>query len=110
MPSNHLTPRQIVEKLDQYIIGQGDAKRAVAIARILMPKIHLPATTSLGVIDQGERNDVFSCGANVIMRKVTPSGYKELYKIYPSNQTETDIFTERKELEKLIFEMGRRCV
>ena len=32
MPSNHLTPRQIVEKLDQYIIGQGDAKRAVAIA------------------------------------------------------------------------------
>ncbi len=32
MPSNHLTPRQIVERLDQYIIGQGDAKRAVAIA------------------------------------------------------------------------------
>lgn len=32
MPSNHLTPREIVEKLDQYIIGQGDAKRAVAIA------------------------------------------------------------------------------
>ncbi len=32
MPSNHLTPRQIVEKLDQYIIGQADAKRAVAIA------------------------------------------------------------------------------
>jgi len=32
MPSNHLTPRQIVEKLDQYIIGRGDAKRAVAIA------------------------------------------------------------------------------
>jgi ATP-dependent HslUV protease ATP-binding subunit HslU len=32
MPSNHLTPRQIVEKLDKYIIGQGDAKRAVAIA------------------------------------------------------------------------------
>ena len=28
----NLTPRQIVEKLDQYIIGQADAKRAVAIA------------------------------------------------------------------------------
>src|SRR5512145_1923994 len=27
-----LTPRQIVEALDQYIIGQGDAKRAVAVA------------------------------------------------------------------------------
>lgn len=28
----HLTPRQIVEKLDQYIIGQEKAKRSVAIA------------------------------------------------------------------------------
>ncbi len=29
---NSLTPRQTVEKLDQYIIGQDDAKRSVAIA------------------------------------------------------------------------------
>ena len=29
---NPLTPKQIVEKLDKYIIGQADAKRAVAIA------------------------------------------------------------------------------
>ncbi|WP_108669699.1 HslU--HslV peptidase ATPase subunit [Peribacillus acanthi] len=29
---NDLTPRQVVEKLDQYIVGQKDAKRAVAIA------------------------------------------------------------------------------
>lgn len=32
MSTNPLTPRQIVERLDQYIIGQGEAKRAVAIA------------------------------------------------------------------------------
>lgn len=30
--SANLTPRQIVEKLDQYIVGQNEAKRAVAIA------------------------------------------------------------------------------
>ena len=30
--SLNLTPRQIVEKLDQYIIGQKDAKKAVAVA------------------------------------------------------------------------------
>ncbi|MGE8079166.1 HslU--HslV peptidase ATPase subunit [Peribacillus loiseleuriae] len=29
---SNLTPRQIVEKLDQYIVGQRDAKRAVAVA------------------------------------------------------------------------------
>src|SRR5437667_6726743 len=28
----HLTPRQIVVELDKYIVGQNDAKRAVAVA------------------------------------------------------------------------------
>jgi len=32
MSENGLTPREIVEKLDKHIIGQGEAKRAVAIA------------------------------------------------------------------------------
>src|SRR5699024_6744554 len=30
--ANNLTPKQIVEKLDYYIIGQNDAKRSVAVA------------------------------------------------------------------------------
>src|SRR6478736_8795546 len=30
--TTNLTPRQIVERLDQYIIGQRDAKKAVAVA------------------------------------------------------------------------------
>jgi ATP-dependent HslUV protease ATP-binding subunit HslU len=32
MKSKNLTPREIVSELDKYIIGQDDAKRAVAIA------------------------------------------------------------------------------
>src|SRR4030066_2551775 len=32
MSQNGLTPKQIVERLDEHIVGQGDAKRAVAIA------------------------------------------------------------------------------
>mgnify|MGYP003341310906 CR=1 FL=1 len=32
MKNNELTPKQIVEKLNNYIIGQEKAKRAVAIA------------------------------------------------------------------------------
>ncbi len=32
MSSNHMTPREIVHELDKHIIGQNDAKRAVAIA------------------------------------------------------------------------------
>lgn len=44
MPKQALTPRQIVEELDKYIVGQQQAKRAVAIAlrnryrRNLLPK------------------------------------------------------------------------
>ena len=40
---NTLTPRQIVTELDKYIVGQDDAKRAVAVAlrnryrRMLLP-------------------------------------------------------------------------
>ena len=30
--NSNLTPRQIVEQLDQYIIAQKDAKKAVAVA------------------------------------------------------------------------------
>ncbi|TVQ75597.1 MAG: AAA family ATPase, partial [Balneolaceae bacterium] len=32
LKETNLTPRQIVEALDTYIIGQGDAKKSVAIA------------------------------------------------------------------------------
>src|SRR5436190_9409583 len=31
-PMSELTPRQVVEELDKFIIGQDDAKRAVAVA------------------------------------------------------------------------------
>ena len=31
-PSPDMTPRQVVEELDRYIVGQQKAKRAVAIA------------------------------------------------------------------------------
>lgn len=77
-------------------------KRAVAIARIAIGEINLPATTSLGVLNNKEKDDVFSCGANVIMRKVTPNEFKKLYEIYPSNLGETNILNERRELEQQI--------
>ncbi len=82
-------------------------KRAVALTRIIMPKINLPATTSLGVINDKEKVDIFSCGANVIMQKVTPNEYKALYEIYPSNLAETNIRLQRIKLENQIKELNR---
>ena len=83
-------------------------RRAVAIARVLLPNINLPATTSLGVIDKNERNKVFSGGANVIMKKVTPEKYRELYEIYPVNHGKIkSIADERAEINELLASIGK---
>lgn len=82
-------------------------KRAVALTRILIPSINLPATTALGVIDDREEYDVFSCGANVIMQKITPTKYKSLYEIYPSIFSETNIELQRENIEKQIINLNR---
>ena len=84
-------------------------KRAVALSRILMPQLNLPATTALGVLDDGEKDDIFSCGANVIMRKVTPGIYRRLYEIYPSNLSlDDDIYKGRRDLEDSIRRLGKQ--
>ena len=85
-------------------------KRAVALARLLLPECNLPATTSLGVLDASEKDHIFSCGANVIMRKITPTRYKRLYEIYPAQFGETDIIQQRQELEQQIRSLGRNPV
>lgn len=81
--------------------------RAVALARILLPKSNLPATTALEVVDDEQKKKVFSCGANVIMQKVTPSCFKKLYEIYPSNLADYDIKAGRQAVEKLIYNVGK---
>lgn len=82
-------------------------KRSVSIARLLMPKAHLPATTSLGVIEIDAKRSVFDCGANVIMQKITPNNVKRLYQIYPSNLTDFTVAQGRKNVEQEIISLGR---
>ncbi len=81
-------------------------KRAVAITRLKMGEINLPATTSLGVLDPHEKDSIFSCGANVIMKKVTPAEFGKHYEIYPSNLGDTDIINQRRELEQQLRTLG----
>ena len=83
-------------------------RRTVALARLLLPSANLPATTSLGVIDRSQLDLIFSNGANVIMRKVTPWSERTKYEIYPTNfGEEKDILTARKELEQYIESLDR---
>ncbi len=81
-------------------------KRAVTIARLILPKAHLPATTSLGVLNIDAKNDIFYCGANVVMLKITPNEYKSNYAIYPMEVTKTDVLNQRKAMEEHIKALG----
>lgn len=95
-------------ELKNYSAGSTElTKKAVAITRIILPEANLPATTSLGVLDSKENNNLFSCGANVIMRKVTPPEYVKLYEIYPTDINVKNIEEERKELELAILNLGK---
>jgi len=57
--------------------------RSVAIARLLMPRAHLPATTALGSLTAAGREKALKVGANVLMQDITPVALKALYDIYP---------------------------
>lgn len=58
--------------------------RVLACARLLMPLVHLPATTAVGTLHPYGREKALQCGANVVMPNITPSRYRKDYEIYPN--------------------------
>lgn len=58
--------------------------KTLAVARIMMPCVHLPATTALGSVHSQGRELALQAGANVIMPNVSPTRYRSLYQIYPN--------------------------
>lgn len=57
--------------------------KMMALTRLLMPEINMPATTALGVKDQDGHRKGLRCGANVIMPNMGMSEYRKRYTIYP---------------------------
>ena len=83
-----------------------DAMRCLAITRLLMPKVHLPSTTSVEV-GSVERYSSLKAGANVIMKKVEPYAYRKLYEIYPNPKLQDkSVLDERNELEQFLESQG----
>jgi biotin synthase len=60
-----------------------DTLKMLALARIVMPGINIPATTALGSLHHRGREIGLECGANVIMPNATPKQYRLLYQLYP---------------------------
>lgn len=54
----------------------------LAILRLMLPKVLLPATTALGSINEQGRNLAIMVGANVIMPNLSPVDVRHKYMIY----------------------------
>ncbi len=62
----------------------------LAIARLLVPKSLLPATTALGTIDPLGREKGFNAGANVVMPNLSPSNFRADYSLYDNKVSSGD--------------------
>lgn len=60
--------------------------RTMAVMRILMPDINIPATTAMESLHPDGRIMALKAGANVIMPNVTSWKYKQHYQLYPGKE------------------------
>ena len=60
------------------------ALKVMALVRIVMPKINIPATTAMETLDPNGRIIALKSGANVVMPNVTTKEFRKKYEIYPN--------------------------
>lgn len=59
------------------------ARKVMAITRLLLPDINIPATTAMETLNKQGRILALQSGANVVMPNVTEGEYRKLYALYP---------------------------
>jgi biotin synthase len=81
--------------------------KTMAVARIVLKDVHIPATTALSTLTGEGRKLGLSVGANVIMPNFTPDEYKDKYKIYANKKTYNPLkYVE--EIKVMVEQMGRK--
>ena len=90
---------------------QGDfwlALKVMALTRINLPSINIPATTAMETIIPNGRIIALQSGANVVMPNVSDVCNRKKYEIYPNKAGVNDDEIEvRKQLEEKFAEIGR---
>lgn len=76
----------------------------VALARLVLPKALIPATTALGVLDPQGREKALLRGANVLMPNVSPKDNLQKYEIYKNKTYAKDQTLD--DLEVRLNDMG----
>ena len=83
------------------------ALRTMAVMRLLMPDINIPATTAMEVLHPEGRIMALQAGANVVMPNVTANEYKQLYNLYP-NKEKADKTQLSTDIGAKIIAIGRK--
>ena len=65
--------------------------RVVAVARLILGPVHIPATTAFDAVAPDGRERALRAGANVIMANLTPRRYRDFYQIYPSDRAANSV-------------------
>ncbi|MBR1907502.1 [bacterium] len=60
------------------------ALKVMALTRIILPDINIPATTAMETLNPNGRIIALQSGANVVMPNVTSKEYRAKYEIYPN--------------------------
>lgn len=82
------------------------ALKVMALTRILLKDINIPATTAMETIYPEGRIIALNSGANVIMPNMTIEKYRENYEIYPNKN---NAYATKTEIEQMLTSIGR-CV
>jgi len=84
------------------------ALRTMAVMRLLLPDINIPATTAMESLAPNGRILALKAGANVVMPNVTEGEYRKLYELYPNKACVNDTPTHCKSFIALkIHSIGR---
>ncbi|MBR3865525.1 MAG: [Clostridia bacterium] len=83
----------------------------LSIVRLICPEVLLPATTALGSIKEGGREEGSQAGANVVMPNLSPKSVREKYMLYNNKLSSGDEAAEAvRELDKKIRSVGYEIV
>ena len=78
--------------------------KVMAIVRLLMPDINIPATTAMETLLENGRKIALQSGANVVMINITPQIYRLRYNIYDNKNFANVSLSE---IKKLLSSLNR---
>lgn len=76
------------------------ALKVMALTRLLLPDINIPATTAMETLAQDGQIRALKAGANVIMPNITLTDYRRYYELYPGKSATG--YTPDESLKKVV--------